>query len=348
MSKTTLTSNSLSEFRTSCALLNCNSILNLSSIRTLILQSRFLMSLGRTSAAYTIVSTAAAAARRTGLDKSYDPLDHPFTPEERFRRRQVFAVLYMMDTYFDSILGMPKCLNHIALPQQLGLHDEDLRDEGATFLAQNPTTSLAETVLCQKLYRVHVKILDHEARTSSSHSSQTQTMTTAWVGARETEISQWAKELPTHMNDPSDKRATTAQLVLRLHQAAAQITLYRPFLHHLGRERSDERFNTTGYEYGSKCVQAASQSIWLVESFKTYGIFHEAIWFNTYALAFSATILCYFVICSKRCGFYDESVDESIKAATWAWDMLRVLARESERSSAFCEALDPIVESLHS
>lgn len=307
----------------------------------MILQARFLLSTAMTSAAYTLISAAVAAARRMGLDQAHDAAHHIFTPDECFRRRQILAVLYMMDTYFASILGMPKILTHVARSQTIGLPDDDLVDEGTSFVERNPTSPVAETALCQKLFHIHVQLLDCELK-SCSHNAGKATLPADSVASLEAEISQWAANLPDPLHGMHDSRATNAQLVLRLHHAAAQVTLYRPFLHHIAYDRSDLRFNAKGFEYASHCVQAATQAIWIVEAMQTHGFFHEAIWFNSYSLAFATTILCYFVVNSKQ----RVTIDESIDAARRAQILLEALSSHNGSARAFLEQLRPILDSL--
>ena len=295
-----------------------------------------------TSTAYSIVCTAIAAALRMGLDASSIPLQLAFTPEERFRRRQVFAVLYMMDTYLASLLGMSKILTRVDEKRTLGLREEDLADGGQSFIAQSPTSTISETVVCQKLFQVFAKILDSDFSTYTISPEGTHTIPTTRAAELENDMIQWAAKLPTPTADPPSIRAVHAQLSLRLYHAVAQITLYRPFLHHLARSRDDPAFNLAGYDYASKCVQASAQAIWIVEAFQTHGTFHEAIWVNTYALAFSATILCYFVMCSKQ----RATIEESRLAAIKARELLKVLAIHNSTAMILHESLDPLVDSL--
>lgn len=82
------------------------------------------------------------------------------------------------------------------------------------------------------------------------------------IVALETELAEWYSGLPIIGQIPSVPRALHAQLGIRYTYAAAQIMLYRPFLHHLLRAPNDPLFSIVGYGYGSACVQAAMQLVW--------------------------------------------------------------------------------------
>ncbi|KXS97085.1 hypothetical protein AC578_10792 [Pseudocercospora eumusae] len=75
--------------------------------------------------------------------------------------------------------------------------------------------------------------------------------TMAFVREMEAEVNQLQTEIE-HLRGQaaSSSSLPSAQLHLRLSYAAVQYTFYRPFLHHLARERSHPRFNVRGYECG--------------------------------------------------------------------------------------------------
>ena len=289
----------------------------------MILQTKYLLTASILSKAYARLCAGTAAALRMGLHVSSPALRAAFSNDELFQRRRVFATLNMMDTYFSSVLGMPKILRDADFEQTLGLREEDLADEGQRFILQDPTSHFADAVLCQKLNNIIAKILGERYPIQKSAAHDNYTATFESLAKREAELERWHNGLPALPQGLSDPRTLRAQLNLRLWYPAAQITLYRPFLHHLARDRQDPDFNIRGYECGSACVRAAMQAVWLVEAFETYGVLHEAHWLILYLLGFSASILAYFVVSSKQ----RETIAESATAARKAERLLGLLGR---------------------
>ena len=141
------------------------------------------------------------------------------------------------------------------------------------------------------------------------------------VAKREAELKEWHDALPVLPDTRTDLRAVQGQLTLRLYCAMAQLVLYRPFVHHLSRRNSDPDFNLRGYEWGSACVKAAMQAIWLSERYQAYELFHEARWHMIYALCFSATVLTYFVTLSTQTATVKESATAALNARRMLGDL---------------------------
>lgn len=76
----------------------------------------------------------------------------------------------------------------------------------------------------------------------------------------------------------TDQRVLRSQLLLRLQHAAVQMSLYRPFLQHMNRDKHDPDFDYQGYAYGSCCLRASTQMIFIIESMNKQGFLHEAQW----------------------------------------------------------------------
>lgn len=318
---------------------------SLDSIRAIIYQTRYLLSGCMMSKAYSHICTGVVAALRMGLHVSGSLLDASFSPDEMLQRRRVFSTLNMMDTYMSSLLGLPKMLNRADPKQRLGLRREDLVDNGRNFVQQNPTTSAAETLLGQKLMIVLARI--NKSRYASAnddvemprrfHQEDIET-----VMEREAELVEWHNELPDMFEGTTDIRVLQAQLNLRLWYSVVQIILYRPFLHHLSRDRSDPAFNIRGFEYGSACVRAAMQAVWLIEAFKRNKNLHEGYWLNMYILGFAVVVLTYFVTsCTPR-----TTVEESTNAAWKARDMLALLGKYNFSARKCYDSLSTLFSSL--
>ena len=147
---------------------------------------------------------------------------------------------------------------------------------------------------------------------------------------------------------PSNLRAIKAQLTIRMWYALCQICLYRPFVHHLSRDTRDPSFDNLGYQWGSSCVKAAMQAVWVIEKGENYGLFHEAHFGALYTLCFSAAVLIYFVTSSQQ----QTTIKESAIAACKAIEMLRVLGQHNlvarRCSDSLSEMMDGLPVSLQS
>lgn len=274
--------------------------------------------------AYTCLSGGVAAALRMGLHISSPRMREKFSSEEMFQRRRVFAHLNMLDTYVSSLVGLPRTTRDADQEQMVGLQDIDLTDNGRTFLAHSPASSIAETALLEKLCIIVGNIVTD--RHPMLETGEAFVVDEPWdaavelVSKREAELKEWHDALPVLPDTRADTRAIQGQLTLRLYCAMAQLVLYRPFVHHLSRRNSDPDFNLRGYEWGSACVKAAMQSIWLSEKFQIYNLFHEARWHMLYCLCFSATVLTYFVSRTTK----NATVKESAATALQGRRMVRI------------------------
>lgn len=300
------------------------------------------------SKAYSHICIGISTALRMGLHVTGQPMRLSFTTEELFQRRKVFATLNMMDIYLSSLLGMPNILKDADLEQTLSLPDDELHDGGASFIRENPTSAVAETILCQKINLILAKILEsrykvgRRAEQSSLEPEEACTEGYDLVAAREVELEDWHNSLPALHEDPSDKRALQAQLTLRLWHSLAQVVLYRPFLHYLARNGQDPKFNIRGYECASTCVRAAMQAIWIIEAINTNSLLHEGYWLYMYLLGVAASILIFFVSSSVQKATLEESSASAIKAR----NLLKLLAKYNLSAKRCHDSLSVVLDTL--
>ncbi|KAF5981686.1 hypothetical protein FBULB1_4624 [Fusarium bulbicola] len=237
-------------------------------LRAIIYQVLFLASSCMLSKAYTRLSMGVATALRIGLHVSGPSLGPglQLPAEHMFRRRQVFSLLYAIDTYIASTLGVPKLFNQVDPDQILPLRDENLKDRGISFARQNPHTPEAEALVgCQILVilgEIHTRRNPFGKGMARNSNSRTYKLTSQDVTSLNAQLTEWYNSLPPVDQVPPVKRALHAQLAIRHTYAATQIALHRPFLHHLTRKAGDHGFCMEGYAYGSQCITAAMQTIW--------------------------------------------------------------------------------------
>lgn len=260
-----------------------------------------------------------------GLHISSRRVREKFSDEEMFQRRRIFAHLHCMDTYVSSLVGLPRTTRDIDAQQMLGLRNADLPDKGRAFFTSNPTSAIAETALLEKIGIVCGDIAADRhpiLETGEEHMSDS-----SWDAAvelvpkREAELQDWSDSLSFLQFTQANTRTVQGQLTLRLYYSMTEMVLYRPFVHHLSRKRSDPEFNLRGYEWGSKCVKAAMQVVWICERNKAYDLFHEAQWHMIYSLCFSATVLTYFVTLSTQTATVKESAMAALNARRMLGDL---------------------------
>jgi len=111
------------------------------------------------------------------------------------------------------------------------------------------------------------------------------------------------------------------------------MVLYRPFIQHLVRAKSDEVPEMRSYACASACVTASMQVIWIVEQMDTHGLLIGAYWFTVYITFFAVMSLCMFILGNAG----DPTASEAMAAAVKGRAILFRLSSESA-SAARCVA----------
>ncbi|KIW42680.1 hypothetical protein, variant 2 [Exophiala oligosperma] len=340
-------------FQSSRRMVQSADFYTLDSLRAIVYHARYLLSVSMISKAHSCLATGLSAAFCMGMHIS-NPRPEDVPVDEALQRRRVFAVMDMMDTYLASLLGLPKVVRSETdvkpTPSILEEEEEDDDDDedevlpdlgGDGFPLRHPAESIAETVLCQKLNGILARIGNSRLLSATSRNddtSQKYTERDDVVAMHEAEIQDWYDRLPAVMEETSEPEpgALRAQLMLRLWHAVAQIILYRPFLHHLGRDGQDSRFDLRGYEYGSACIRSAMQAIYLCEVLQNNGMLHEPFYLVLYSLAYATNILAFFIASPSP---KKATVRESVVAVWKARDMLDRLGRHNNPSARRYTAL---------
>ncbi|CAG7562586.1 unnamed protein product [Fusarium equiseti] len=255
-------------YHSSIQMLQLADLCSLDMVRAIIYQVLFLAANYMLSRAHTRLSIGVATALRIGLHVPNPPPGPGLetSPERVFRRRQVFSLLYAIDTYLASTLGMPKLIHQVDTCQILPLRDQDMHDRGISFVCKGPYAPEAETLVACQILVILAEI--HARRNPSSKSlmlnsdSGTYELMSHEVASLDKQLSMWYNSLPPVDEIPPIKRALHAQLVIRLTYAITQMSLHRPFLHHLTRRADESNFRMDGYAQGSHCITAAMQTVW--------------------------------------------------------------------------------------
>jgi hypothetical protein len=156
----------------------------------------------------------------------------------------------------------------------------------------------------------------------------------------EKEIGVWHHSLPSELPRDIDQRTLRSQMLLRLQHAGIELSLYRSFLHHLARDKDDVDFQYQGYAFGSSCLRASTQIVYIVESMHTQGFLHEAQAYTLYLLALAGTSLIFFVLKWKE----GPTVEESRAALDCAMALLAIYGQQNVSAQRCHSALASLLK----
>ncbi|KAI0204143.1 hypothetical protein F4808DRAFT_370186 [Astrocystis sublimbata] len=322
----------------------------LCSIKTMIVQTKYLLSASMMSQAYVRLHQGVAIAQTMGLHVSCPTVRSHFTREELAQRDIIFATLNMMDTYLTSLLGLPKALNPGEGNQaDPGAEDITLDAVVQMTVTESSTSPLVDAVCYQQVAKVMEEV--HQRREARYHAHNAHMVEglplredAALIADLGERLSHWQATLSAPTGAEADSRTLFAQLSIRLLAAAAQGMLYRPYLNHLALDSADPAFNMQGYEYGSRCVSAAMQAVWVVDALKSHDLLHEGHWTTTYMLTYASSILLFFIKKTK----HRVTISESMTAVEKALSLLTFLARYSHTAQRCRSIIAAALNSLPS
>lgn len=117
--------------------------------------------------------------------------------------------------------------------------------------------------------------------------------------------------------------------------AHVQMVLYRPFLHHITKRKTDPDFDMRAFAYASACVEAAQQVIWLNEALDSKGLLHGSYWFILYTTFIAVLSLLMFVLSNKT----DPTAQECLSAAVRGYLIFIKFVNTTVTAGKFLESL---------
>jgi len=120
--------------------------------------------------------------------------------------------------------------------------------------------------------------------------------------------------------------------------AHVQMVLYRPFLHHITKKKTDRDFDIRAFACASACIQASMQVVWLDEALDSKGLLHGYYWPILYTTFVSVICLLMFVLSNKS----DPTAQESLSAAVRGYRILVKFAKTNQSVRNFAESLKVI------
>lgn len=292
------------------------------------------------SKAYGAISIAVAAALRMGLHVYSPAMRERFSAYELTQRRNVFSNLNFTQCYLSSMLGMPMLLQNADPEQLIPVPEDDLPDRGRSLVLRQPTTPVAATILLCRLGTILGEVVQShfQAQRVTTRCRPSAASSSSEIEGWERELSEWNEGLPAISPEAMDRSVLRAQLMLRFVDAAVRVAIYRPFIQHVVRTAQDSEFSQKGFEYGSACLKASMQAIWLADTMDSYGILSHAQWYVVYNLAIGACSLTLFAICSGE----NPTVPEVQAAAEKAKQLLEKLSQASMSARKCLESLNAL------
>lgn len=323
--------NGLRYFNASREMIDPASCRDLVSLQTLLCIAIYAQASSMMSTSYSYICIAVSTALQMGLFEDEAP--RGITESEKLCRRQIFAVLNIMDTYVTVALGLPKTLRNVISDQALPAPVKPLT------ISEPLAGTYAHAQLIQILAAAVESI--HPPTRPISEKNGFYAVEYSKITAIERQLEAWFVQLPPlpSTSEPAiDSNVTRSQLLLRLSYAHVQMVLYKPFLHHtLKGVLQNCCLNLKAYACGSACIKAAMQVVWLAERLETCKLFNESYWFTTLILAFAASCLAVFVLSNSR--------DESDETAIAVCKIRELCSRHADgnvsmqRCSEFLESL---------
>jgi hypothetical protein len=124
------------------------------------------------------------------------------------------------------------------------------------------------------------------------------------------------------------------QLLLRLAYAHVQMVLYRPFIHHIAKRKTDADFDNRAFACASACINAALQVIWLDEALEAQGILGSR-WLLLYTTFLAVVCLLMFVLSDMN----DPMADECLSVALRGFNIISKFAGSHNDAKFYVECL---------
>ncbi|KAI7228304.1 hypothetical protein KC330_g7982 [Hortaea werneckii] len=301
------TINGLRYFRASRALLDPANCQDVMSLRALLCMILYTQASSMMSTCYSYICMAVAASLQMGLFTESASKDLP--ESEKHVRRRIAAVLYMMDTYVTTALGLPRTLRDMEPDRALP--------------TLTPPTSIHDPMFGTYAHSRLIQILavtvesNHPVTKPIGQKNGFYGVEYSKIVATEEQLERWYNQLLVAPSEQQaqpggdDSKLIRSQLMLRMYYAHVQMVLYRPFLHHALKDvRRSSRVSMKAYACGSACIKASMQVVWLAERMEASDLFNAAHWFVTLIVAFTAACLVLFVTSNQG----DPTVDETAEA----------------------------------
>jgi hypothetical protein len=125
------------------------------------------------------------------------------------------------------------------------------------------------------------------------------------------------------------------QLLLRLAYAHVQMVLYRPFIHHIAKRKTDADFDNRAFACASACINAALQVVWLDEALEAQGILLGSRWLVLFTTFLAVVCLLMFVLSDMN----DPMAEECLSVALRGFNIISRFAGLHNGAKVYVDCL---------
>jgi hypothetical protein len=125
------------------------------------------------------------------------------------------------------------------------------------------------------------------------------------------------------------------QLLLRLAYSHVQMVLYRPFIHHIAKRKSDADFDGRAFACASACINAALQVVWLDETLEAQGILLGSRWLILFSTFLAVVCLLMFVLSNIE----DPSAEKYLSVVSRGFDIISRFAQSNNSAKVYVDCL---------
>jgi hypothetical protein len=125
------------------------------------------------------------------------------------------------------------------------------------------------------------------------------------------------------------------QLLLRLAYTHVQMVLYRPFIHHIAKRRTDPDFDTRAFACASACINAALQVVWLIEALEVQGVLLGSRWLLLFTTFLAVVCLLMFVLSNME----DPLAGECLSVASRGFNIISRFATSHNNARIYVDCL---------
>ncbi|KAJ5923626.1 hypothetical protein N7454_008871 [Penicillium verhagenii] len=277
----------------------------LETIQVRLIQCLYLLSSSRANECWYLFGTALQVVTALGLHRKWPPKmpKKSCSSLELELRKRIFWSVYTLDKYLSIMFGRPRLLHDEDIDQELPdeINDEDLLEEDPMRRTGTTDSMMIASVLHYRLGR----ILGEISRQLYSINPLSRDSPLDTAVRLTSELERWKESVPPLFNSVQPTSLIPPlcrqSQVLQLAYSHAMIHVTRSFLlsdfTDLSRRPRDAHSMVSTYV--QKCIQAAENTITLIDSLAQRSGFIQSLWFTHY-VGFCAILVVYIYIIQQH------------------------------------------------
>jgi hypothetical protein len=113
------------------------------------------------------------------------------------------------------------------------------------------------------------------------------------------------------------------------------MVLYRPFIHHIAKKKSDVDFDVRAFACASSCINAALQVVWLDDALEAQGILLGSRWLILFSTFLAVVCLLMFVLSNAE----DPMADKCLYFVSRGFDIISRFAQSNNSAKIYVDCL---------